>query len=59
MAIKPSLVPIKKEVKYVNISTDDKPKLLKLSKKLSPEVKAQYVRLLSEFFDVFVGIILI
>jgi len=52
-ARKLSLVPTKEGVEDVNLGTADKPKLVKLSKALSPKVKAQYGRLLSEFSDVF------
>ena len=37
----------------MNLGTADKPNLVKLSKALSLEVKEQYVKLLSEFSDVF------
>ena len=53
MARKPSLVPTYKGVEDVNLGTTDKPKFVKLSKTLTPEVKSKYVRLLSEFADVF------
>ena len=53
VAKKPSLVPTDKGVEDVNLGTADKPKLVKLSKALSPEVKEKYVKLLSEFSDVF------
>ena len=53
VARKPSLVPTDKGVEDVNIGTTDKPKLVKLSKALSPDVKAKYVRFLSKFSDVF------
>jgi len=53
VARKPSLVPMDKGVEDVNLGTADPPKLVKLSKALSLEVKAKYVRLLSEFSDVF------
>jgi len=53
VATKLSLVPTNKGVENVNLRTSKKPKLIKLSKVLSPKVKAQYVRLLSEFSDVF------
>ena len=46
VARKPSLVPTDKGVEDVNLGTTDKPKLVKLSKALSPEVKEQYVKLL-------------
>ena len=57
VARKLSLVPIDKGVEDINLGTVDKPKFVKLSKTLSPEVKTKYVRLLSEFFDVFSWII--
>ena len=50
---KPILVPTDKGVEDVNLGTTDKPKLVKLSKSLTPEVKVKYDRLLSEFSDVF------
>jgi len=50
----PTLVPMKKGVEDVNLGTTDQPKLVKLSKTLSPKIKAKYVNLLSEVFDVFV-----
>eukprot|EP00253_Pinus_taeda_P025078 PITA_25078 len=53
VARKPSLVPTDKSVEDVNLGTIDKPKFVKLSQTLSPEVKTKYVRLLSEFSDVF------
>ena len=53
VAKKPSLVPTKKAVEDVNIGKTDKPKLVKFSKALSPEVKKKYVKFLSKFSDVF------
>jgi len=53
VARKPSLVPIDKGVEDVNLGTTEKPKFVKLSKTLSPEVKSKYVKLLFEFVDVF------
>lgn len=53
VARKLSLVPTDKGVEDANLRTADKPKLIKLSKALSPEVKAQYVRLISKFSNVF------
>jgi len=49
---KSTLVPMDKGVEDVNIGTVDQPKLVNLSKTLSPEKKANYVKLLSEFSDV-------
>jgi len=46
-------VPTEKGVEDVNIGTADQPKFVKLSKTLSPEAKEKYVKLLSEFSDVF------
>ena len=53
VAKKQILVPNEKGVEDVNLGTTDKPKLVKLSKALSLEVKEKYVKLLSEFSDVF------
>jgi len=53
VARKPTMVPTDKGVEDVNIGTADQPKLVKLSKTLSPKSKAKYVKLLSEFSDVF------
>ena len=53
VARKPSLVPTDKGVEDVNLGTSDKPKFMKLLKTLSPEVKSKYIKLLSEFSDVF------
>eukprot|EP00253_Pinus_taeda_P018506 PITA_18506 len=53
VARKPTLVPTDKGVEDVNLGTIDKPKLVKLSKALSPKSKAKYVKLLSKFSNVF------
>lgn len=53
VARKPSLLPTDKGVEDVNPRTTEKPKFLKLSKSLSPELKSKYVKLLSEFANVF------
>lgn len=53
VARKPTLVPTDKGVEDVNIGTVDKPKLVKLSKKLSLESKAMYVKFISKLLDVF------
>lgn len=45
--------PTEKGVEEVNIGTVENPKMVKLSKSLSPKVKADYVKLLSLFSDVF------
>jgi len=54
VARKNTLVPIEKGVEDVNIGIAEKPKMIKLSKSLSPKVKERYIHLLSEFSDVFV-----
>ena len=53
VARKPTLRPTKKGVEEVNIGIAENPKMVKLSKSLSPKVKAEYVKLLSLFSDVF------
>ena len=53
VARKPTLVPTEKGVGDVNIGTANKPKMIKLSKTLSPEVKEKYIHLMSKFSDVF------
>ncbi len=45
--------PTEKGVEEVNIGIAENPKMVKLSKSLSPKVKAEYVKLLSLFSDVF------
>ena len=42
------------DVEDCNIGTPEDPKIIKLSKKVSPEVKERYVKLMKEFPDVFV-----
>ena len=46
-------MPTDKGVEDVNLLMADKPKFVKLSKTLSPEVNIKYVRLLSKFSNVF------
>ena len=41
------------EVKDCNIGTEQEPKIIKLSKSLSPENRENYIRLMKDFFDVF------
>ena len=53
MARKPTLNPNEKGVEDVNLGKEDKPNMVKLSKTLSPEAKAKYIKLLSEFSDIF------
>lgn len=53
VARKFTLVPMEKGVEDMNIGTTDKQKMIKLCKSLSSKAKEKYIRLLSEFFDVF------
>lgn len=53
VAQNPSLMPTEKGVEDVNIGTVENPKMVKLSKALPPQVKAEYISLLSSFTDVF------
>jgi hypothetical protein len=41
------------DVEDCNIGTPEDPKIIKLSRKLNPEVKERYVKLMKEFPDVF------
>jgi len=50
VARKPTLVPTKKGVEYVNIGTADKSKMIKLSKSVSPEVQEKYIHYSLNFF---------
>ena len=47
------MIPTKKGVEDVNIGIDEKPKMVKLSKYLTPEMKGKYTTLLAEFSNVF------
>jgi ribonuclease HI len=42
-----------KEVEECNIGTEEKPKMIKLSKSLPPEQKSKYIELFKEYLDVF------
>jgi hypothetical protein len=53
VAKKPKIEPTGKEVEECNIGTDEKPKMIKLSKSLPPEKKQKYIELFKEFVDVF------
>jgi hypothetical protein len=46
------------DVEDCNIGTPKDPKIVKLSRKLSPEVKERYVKLMKEFPDVFLGVMM-
>jgi hypothetical protein len=54
MARSPNITVNEGDVKDCIIGTPEDPKIVKLSKKLSPEVKERYVKLMKEFPDVFV-----
>lgn len=53
VAKKPTMVPIEKGVEDVNIDATKNPKMVKLSKSLSPETKGKYMSLMKEFTDAF------
>ena len=54
VAKKPKIEANGKEVEDCNIGTEKKPKMVKLSKSLSPEKKLKYIELFKEYVDVFV-----
>jgi hypothetical protein len=51
--LKTTLQPQLKEVKDCNIGTEESPRLVKVSRYLSPEIKSKYVELLKKYKDVF------
>jgi hypothetical protein len=51
--LKSTLQPQLEEVEDCNIGTQEKPRLVKLSKYLPPEIKSKYVELLRQYKDVF------
>lgn len=53
VARKPTLRPTEKGVEEVNIGTSENPKMIKLSKTLSPKVRGKYISLLLSFSDAF------
>ena len=53
VAKKKIFAPTERGVEDVNLGTPDQPKFVKLSKALPPEANEKYVKLLSEFSDVF------
>jgi hypothetical protein len=53
IAQKPTMQPTEGGVEDLNIGTPEKPKMVKISKSLSPEMKGKYTTLLTEFADVF------
>jgi len=50
---KPKMEPLKADIEEYNLGTEENPKLIKLSKSLSPNQKLKYVELIREFQDVF------
>ena len=50
---KPKLEPIEFEVEECNIGSEEKPKMIKLSKTLPAHIKLKYIELFKEFSDVF------
>lgn len=53
VARKPKMGPLRANIEEVNIGTEDKPKLIKISKVLPLEEKFKYINLFKEFQDVF------
>jgi ribonuclease HI len=53
VAKKPKIEASGKEVEDCNIGTEEKPKMVKLSKSLPPEQKLKYIELFKEYVDVF------
>jgi hypothetical protein len=53
VAKKPKIKANGKEVEDVNIGTEEKPEIVKLSKSLPPEHKLKYIELFKEYADVF------
>jgi hypothetical protein len=53
VAKKPKIEASGKEVEDCNIGTEEKPKMVKLSKSLPPEKKLKYIELFKEYVDVF------
>jgi len=49
----PTMVPTEKQVEDVNAGMTEYPKLVKLSKPLSPKTKGKYMSLMKEYFDSF------
>jgi len=53
VAKNPKIIASEEDVEDCNIRTEENPKMVKLSKTLSPEVKQDYVKLMKDFSDVF------
>lgn len=50
---KPQMEPLELDIEECNIGSEEDPKMIKLSKSLSPKEKVKYIELLKEFQDVF------
>jgi hypothetical protein len=53
VAKNPRITASKEDVEGCNIRSEENPKMVKLSKTLSPEVKKDYVKLMKYFLDIF------
>lgn len=49
----PRVKPSHEDVEDVNVGTEENPKIVKLSTKMSTEAKEKYVKLLKQYLDVF------
>ena len=45
--------PLRVDIEECNIGTEEKPKLLKISKSVPPNEKVKYINLFKEFQDIF------
>jgi len=53
VAHQPKMEPNEGEVEHCNIGTEEEPKIIKISKNLSPDERGEYVSMLKKFSDVF------
>lgn len=53
VAKKPTIEPSESDIEECNIRSEDKPKMIKLSKSLLAHIKHKYIDLFKEFVDVF------
>jgi hypothetical protein len=49
----PKIIASEEDVEDCNIGTEENPKMVKLSKTLSPEIKQDYIKLMNDFPDIF------
>jgi hypothetical protein len=49
----PKITASDEDIEYCNIGTEEDPKIIKLSKTISPETKQRYISLMKYFLDVF------